>query len=88
MFRAIKDNILSGNSIYKIYRKYHENELKDLDAERKKIFKLKKDIRKKMRIMRPYTKRKMYLIWLAISKTVKHMKNLYFHTDIDRLGRL
>ena len=67
--QAIFDDKLS---VYKRYRKEHDTKISELDKEKVKIQKRKKNRKEKMKALRQNTKEKLMILCLVIKNTYKH----------------
>ena len=67
---AIKQTIYDDKlKYYKFYRKDYESKLHDIDKERGKIMRRKKNKREKNKALRKNTIEKLYIVCLVIKKT-------------------
>ena len=67
--QAIFDDKLS---VYKRYRKEHDTKISELDKDKVKIQKRKKNRKEKMKALRQNTKEKLMILCLVIKNTYKH----------------
>ena len=76
--QAIYDDKLT---IYKRYRKEHESRIHDLDKEKIKIQKRKKNRKEKLKALKINVKEKLLIICQVIKATFKYYQALYFESD-------
>ena len=89
MIRTIELTIVEDRlKIYKQKRAEYEEELNDLDAERKKIMKRKKNKKERMKLTKANTRQQFYYIAKALNATVLYYKQLYYENDYYRFKKL
>lgn len=89
MIRTIEVTIVEDRlKIYKLKRQEYEEELNELEAERKKIMKRKKNKKERMKLCKQNTKQQFYLIAKALNATVLYYKQLYYENDYYRFKKL
>ena len=76
--QAIFDDKLS---VYKRYRKEHDSKISELDKDKIKIQKRKKNRKEKMKALRQNCKEKLMILCQVIKSTYKYYQALYFESD-------
>ena len=89
MIRTIEQTIYDDKlKVYKHKRAHFEEELGDLEKERVKIIKRKKNKKERIKALRINARQQMCFLVRALCDTVNHYKILYFENDFYRLKRL
>lgn len=89
MIRTIETTIVDDKlKVYKSKRAFYEDELGDLEKERVKIIKRKKNKKEKMKALRINFRQQMCFVVRALNETVLYYKFLYYENDFYRLKRL
>ena len=89
MIRTIEATIVDDKlKVYKSKRAEYEEELNDLEKERVKIIKRKKNKKEKMRALRNNAKQQLCYLVRALNETVCYYKILYYENDFYRMKRL
>lgn len=89
LIRSIEAAIYENNhEIYTMYRKEFESKIEDLEKERAKILRRKKNKKEKARLLKQNSIKKFRCISIALNNTVKHFKKLYYENDYYRIKRL
>ena len=89
MIRAIEATIVDDKlKVYKMKRAEYEEELSELDKERAKIHKRKKNKKERAKALRMNTRQHLSFLVRALNETVRHYKILYYEDDFYRLKRL
>lgn len=79
MIRTIEQTITEDRlRIYKLKRAEFEEELNELEAERKRIVKRKKNKKEKMKMLKQNTRQQFCFIAKALNATVLHYKVMYY----------
>ena len=75
MYQAITQTIWDDKlRIYKQYRKEHEHKLHELEKERSKILRRKKNKKEKQRALKKNTIERVYIICTVVKLTFQHYK--------------
>ena len=89
MENTVRQTIFDDNlKIYKMFRKEQEGYLYELDRDRIKIQRRKKNKKETKRLLRANTRDKLMVICNILKKTVLYYKDLYYESDHYRLMRL
>jgi hypothetical protein len=89
MIRTIEQTIVEHKLlIYKQKRAEFEEEMNELEAERKRIIKKKKNKKERAKALKANTRQQLYIIAKALNQTVLHYKSLYFENDYYRFKKL
>jgi hypothetical protein len=89
MIRTIEQTITEDRlRIYKLKRAEFEEELNELEAERKRIVKRKKNKKEKMKLLKQNTRQQFCFIAKALNATVLHYKVMYYENDYYRFKKL
>ena len=89
MIRTIEQTIYDDKlKIYKMKRAEFEEELHELEKERIKIIKRKKNKKERMKALKANSRNQVCFLVRALNETVLHYKTLYFENDFYRLKRL
>ena len=90
MIRTIEETIYEDNlKVYKHQRNYYEDELKDLETDRRKIMKRKKIKRaEKAKLLLNNSRGILLYVVRALKYTVQHYKFQYFEDDYYRIKRV
>lgn len=89
MIRTIEVTIIEDRlRIYKMKRAEFEDELNELEAERKRIIKRKKNKKERMKLLKANTRQQFLFIAKALNATVLYYKTLYFENDYYRFKKL
>lgn len=83
--QAIFDDKLT---IYKKYRKEHESRISELDKDKSKIQKRKKNRKEKLKALKQNCREKLLIICQVIKATFKYYQALYLESDHYRNLRL
>ena len=85
MIRTIEATIVDDKlKVYKAKRAEYEDELNDLEKERVKIIKRKKNKKEKMKALRMNARQQMCFLVRALNDTVIYYKILYYENDFYR----
>ena len=74
--------------IYKMKRSDFEEELSEIEKERSRIIKRKKNKKERIKALRHNSRQQLYYLVKALNETVQHFKTGYFENDFYRLQRL
>ena len=74
--------------VYKLKRAEYEEELTEIDKERVRILKRKKNKKEKMKSLRLNARQQLFFLVKALNETVRHYKTMYLENDNYRLQRL
>lgn len=89
MTEKISETIVDDKlKVYKGFRKEFEHRLHELEKERAKITKRKKNKKERQRALNKNTVEKMYIISQVVKKTYNHYKQQYFENDYYRTMKL
>ena len=89
MIRTIEQTIIDDKlRIYKSKRSDFEEELTEIEKERTRIIKRKKNKKERMKALRHNSRQQLYYLVKALNETVQHYKTGYFENDFYRLQRL
>lgn len=89
MIRTIEQTITDDKlKIYKLKRAEYEDELNELEAERKRIIKKKKNKKERMKLLKANTRTQFLFIAKALNATVIHYKQMYYENDYYRFKKL
>ena len=89
MIRTIESTIYEDKlRVYRMKRSNYEDELLDLENERKKIVKRKKNKKEKTKALKANTRQQLRYLVQVLQDTVVHYKALYFENDFYRHKRL
>jgi len=89
MVQSIKQTIWDDKlRVYKMYRKEFEVRINELEKERSKILRRKKNKKERQRALRKNTIDKMFIICTVIKQTFQHYKKLYYENDHYRQLKL
>ena len=89
MDNSIRKTIFDDDlKIYKMFRKEQEHNIYEIDRDRIKISRRKKNKRETKKLLRLNTKEKLMMICNILKKTFHYYKNLYFESDHYRLMKL
>ena len=89
MIRTIEQTIIDDKlKIYKSKRSEFEEELHDLEKERAKIIKRKKNKKERVKALKLNSRQMLCYLVRALNETVIHYKVQYFENDFYRLKRL
>lgn len=69
-------------------RAEYEDELNELEAERKRIIKKKKNKKERMKLLKANTRTQFLFIAKALNATVIHYKQMYYENDYYRFKKL
>ena len=89
MIRTIEQTILDDKCrIFKQKKQEFEGELAEIDSERKKIIKRKKNKKERMKLLKQNTRQQLFYLCKALNQTVIHYKQLYYENDYYRFKKL
>ena len=89
MIRTIEQTITEDRlRVYKLKRAEFEDELNELEADRKRIIKRKKNKKERIKLLKANTRQQFCLIAKALNVTVLYYKQLYFENDYYRFKKL
>ena len=89
MYRTIEQTIYDDRlKIYKLKKSEYEEELSELEADKKKLLKRKKNKKEKMKLLKKNAKETLYYITKALQATVLHYKELYLENDYYRYKKI
>ena len=89
MIRTIEVTIVEDRlRIYKLKRAEYEEELNELEQDRKRIIKRKKNKKERMKLLKANTRQQVLYIAKALNSTVIYYKQYYFENDYYRFKKL
>jgi hypothetical protein len=89
MIRTIEATIVEDRlRIYKQKRAEFEEELAELEADRKRIVKRKKNKKERMKLLKANTRSQLVYIAKALNSTVIYYKQFYYENDYYRFKKL
>jgi hypothetical protein len=89
MIQAIETAMYDDNhSIYTNFRNKYAAKIEELEKERGKILRRKKNKKEKMKMLYENSYNRLYFIANAVNDTVKHFKKLYYEFDYYRQKKL
>jgi len=89
MIRTIEVTIVEDRlRIYKLKRAEYEDELNELEQDRKRIIKRKKNKKERMKLLKANTRQQIFYIAKALNSTVLYYKQYYFENDYYRFKKL
>jgi len=80
---SIRQTILEDDKLrkYKEYRREVDEEMRDLEKEKSKILKKKRNRKDKTKLLRQNYGYRLRLICVVLKKTFRYYENLYFEDD-------
>jgi hypothetical protein len=85
MVRTIENAIYEDNhAVYNSFRKEFTDRIEEIEKERARISRRKKNKKEKMKLLKQNSKQKLIYITTALNNTVKYYKKLYFENDYYR----
>ncbi len=85
MTRTVELAIYEDNhQVYTNFRKEFADKIEELEKERAKILRRKKNKKEKMKLLKANSKQKLIYITHALNNTVKYYKKLYYENDYYR----
>ena len=89
MYRTIEQTIYDDRlKVYKLKKAEYEEELAELEADKKKLQKRKKNKKEKLKLLKKNAKETLYYITKSLQATVLHYKELYLENDFYRHKKL
>ena len=89
MIRQIEQTIYDDKlRVYRMKRAEYEDELNELEKERQKNIKRKKNKKERIKALRQNSRQQLCFLVKALNDTVCHYKYLYFENDFYRMKRL
>ena len=89
MTRTIELAIYEDNhAVYTGFRKEFSDKIEELEKERAKILRRKKNKKEKMKLLKANSKAKLVFITQALNNTVKYYKKLYYENDFYRQKKI
>jgi hypothetical protein len=84
MIKTIEAAIYEDNQVYLGFRSEYAEKLDELDKERGKILRRKKNKKEKIKMLRENSYQKFFYIANAVNNTYKYYKKLYYENDYYR----
>ena len=89
MIRTVEAAIYEDNhSVYTSFRKEYADKIEELEKDRAKILRRKKNKKEKIKLLKINSKQKLIYITTALNNTVKYYKKLYFENDYYRQKKI
>lgn len=73
-----------NHKVYTMFRNEFAEKIEDLEKDRARILRRKKNKKEKMKLLKANSKQKLFYMLTALNNTIKHFKKLYFENDYYR----
>lgn len=89
MIRTIEQAMYENNhAIYSAYRMDFQDKLLELEKEREKLNKRKKNKKERTKLLHENNQMRLYYMASAVNNTIRYYKKLYFSEDFYRQKRM
>jgi hypothetical protein len=88
MIRTIEAAMYENKQVYFGFRQEYTEKIEELEKERGKILRRKKNKKEKMKMLHENSFQKLFYISNALNNTVKYYKKLYYENDYYRQKRI